>query len=831
MVHAILLPSTHAKCTIAEGCGYPACHLAPPHAGEPLEGTRRERWKRRLKKPGTKIWLEAAPAGDKGIAKFIVAFSGIPAGTSLTLDFFEIPPATNQRHRARGQSSGDVKLGSVKGIMALNELATKLTGRPTFRLQVQSSAGTTTSSQTQATTIEIVIPGNDSLFFSLPHEAAEVDEGDWWHIQARCDSPKMQSIPAVATRMRRGVENRRTRYHWHRSHNLELYNDGATDAHGNGGAFADIVTAINAAQHFIFVVDWSFQPLFRPNITFRGQPTPVAMVPDTIGSLLVRRSSQLTVAVHTWKHTERFAPDPQNDDGGEWLDRIAKQLGLTSNVHWRAGSPSGISYSHHQKFVLLDQPASDGRRTFKVFFGGLDLTQGRLDWPAHPVACKDPDLSSRMLLCGIDDDNVNEWYNAETGGNTELPRQAWHDIYACMDGPGAWDFMREFVIRWGKSLSWSWEKGEGPLKSGDPIAAVWQEVCDHTKWVQQNDGTTAHSGPWIAQVARSNVSDRCAVLEELRDQPVAGQLARAVPEGSEASILESYRLGIEQAEHFIYIENQYLIGSGANFGEKSIANNIPEMLVRKILEKKQQGADFHVYVIVPMFPEGVPTDAGILEVRKNEFETIQYILRSIGDGWEDYFSLYFLAQWHPIAPGNWSSGDRTARLKAHQRYMVYVHSKLMIVDDRFLILGSANLNERSLAGSRDTEIACAFWPDRDHDGDCIAKLAAFRGRLFTEHFGAPLPGNPGSPACWQAAQAAGDRNYLSFRGMAATPVGHACRLPALIRNNKLFLGQPDAEPRPPTPDDWDAIPDSPARDKKWRWQCRGTYAGWTDAAE
>lgn len=37
--------------------------------------------------------------------------------------------------------------------------------------------------------------------------------------------------------------------------------------------------------------------------------------------------------------------------------------------------------------------------------------------------------------------------------------------------------------------------------------------------------------------------------------------------------------------------------------------------------------------------------------------------------------------------------------------MIYVHAKGMIVDDEYVIVGSANINQRSLAGSRDTEIA------------------------------------------------------------------------------------------------------------------------------
>lgn len=46
-----------------------------------------------------------------------------------------------------------------------------------------------------------------------------------------------------------------------------------------------------------------------------------------------------------------------------------------------------------------------------------------------------------------------------------------------------------------------------------------------------------------------------------------------------------------------------------------------------------------------------------------------------------------------------------ARAKKNRRFMIYVHSKGMIVDDEYVILGSANINQRSLEGTRDTEIA------------------------------------------------------------------------------------------------------------------------------
>lgn len=37
--------------------------------------------------------------------------------------------------------------------------------------------------------------------------------------------------------------------------------------------------------------------------------------------------------------------------------------------------------------------------------------------------------------------------------------------------------------------------------------------------------------------------------------------------------------------------------------------------------------------------------------------------------------------------------------------LVYVHSKMLIADDRTVIIGSANINDRSLLGNRDSEIA------------------------------------------------------------------------------------------------------------------------------
>lgn len=70
--------------------------------------------------------------------------------------------------------------------------------------------------------------------------------------------------------------------------------------------------------------------------------------------------------------------------------------------------------------------------------------------------------------------------------------------------------------------------------------------------------------------------------------------------------------------------------------------------------------------------------------------------------------------------------------------LIYVHSKLMIVDDKRAIIGSANINDRSLCGNRDSELAMVIEEDNGNvrDGQPRKKgIFDLRRRLFEEHFG------------------------------------------------------------------------------------------------
>jgi uncharacterized membrane protein YdjX (TVP38/TMEM64 family) len=63
---------------------------------------------------------------------------------------------------------------------------------------------------------------------------------------------------------------------------------------------------------------------------------------------------------------------------------------------------------------------------------------------------------------------------------------------------------------------------------------------------------------------------------------------------------------------------------------------------------------------------------------------------------------------------------------------VYVHSKLMIVDDQLAIIGSANLSNRSMG--LDSE--CCLAIEADGDSRIAAANAILRSRLLAEHLGA-----------------------------------------------------------------------------------------------
>eukprot|EP01002_Notosolenus_urceolatus_P000786 NODE_11979_length_395_cov_2.242775_g10836_i0.p3 GENE.NODE_11979_length_395_cov_2.242775_g10836_i0~~NODE_11979_length_395_cov_2.242775_g10836_i0.p3 ORF type:complete len:95 (+),score=13.89 NODE_11979_length_395_cov_2.242775_g10836_i0:2-286(+) len=93
----------------------------------------------------------------------------------------------------------------------------------------------------------------------------------------------------------------------------------------------------------------------------------------------------------------------------------------------------------------MEPPGGDprGRRSLGVFMGGLDLTDGRWDTPAHNLYGTSESL------------HKDDWYQnmSPKGSVTNTCRQPWHDIHGYIRGPVCWDVLLNFESRWSKQVS------------------------------------------------------------------------------------------------------------------------------------------------------------------------------------------------------------------------------------------------------------------------------------------------------------------------------------------------------------------------------------------
>lgn len=88
------------------------------------------------------------------------------------------------------------------------------------------------------------------------------------------------------------------------------------------------------------------------------------------------------------------------------------------------------------------------------------------------------------------------------------------------------------------------------------------------------------------------------------------------------------------------------------------------------------------------------------------------------------------------------TGPPEAELDAYVSELLYVHSKLLIADDRLVICGSANINDRSQVGDHDSEIAVviedptpvpSYMAGRPFTASAFA--TSLRRQLFRKHLG------------------------------------------------------------------------------------------------
>jgi phosphatidylserine/phosphatidylglycerophosphate/cardiolipin synthase-like enzyme len=223
------------------------------------------------------------------------------------------------------------------------------------------------------------------------------------------------------------------------------------------------------------------------------------------------------------------------------------------------------------------------------------------------------------------------------------------------------------------------------------------------------------------------------------------QIVRTVPEKTygfaprgEFRILESYVRALRSAESLIYIENQFLWSA-----------EIAEILADKL--RNPPSDEFRMVLLLPANPNnGADTTRGQLG---------RLIAADEGQG-----------RLLPVTIHCHSGAES---------HSLYVHAKVAIVDDRWLTVGSANLNEHSLFNDTEMNVTTT-----DRDFALLTRL-----ELWSEHLERSAAEVAGEPVAvvddvWKPIA-----DEQLERREAGEPLTHRLiRLPAVSRRSKRLIG-------------------------------------------
>ncbi|KMT06927.1 hypothetical protein BVRB_6g152640 [Beta vulgaris subsp. vulgaris] len=601
----------------------------------------------------------------------------------------------------------------------------------------------------------------------------------------------------------------------------EIRLDGG-EVYKQGKCWEDICYAISEAHHLIYIVGWS---VFHKVKLVREPTKPLPRGGDlTLGELLKYKSEEgVRVLLLVWDDKTSHSKYFINTEGvmathDEETRKFFKHSSVMCVLSPRYGSSKlsyfkqqvvGTLFTHHQKCVLVDTQGYGNNRRITAFLGGLDLCDGRYDTPEH------------RLFRDLDTVFQDDFHNPTFPAATRAPRQPWHDLHCKVDGPAAYDVLINFEQRWRKATKWkefgwrkkmshwhddalikidriSWILSPQREATDDDVTVIPED--DPALWVSKEE----HQENWHVQVFRSIDSG------SLRGFPKTVQLAKAQNLQCaknlviDKSIQTAYIQAIRSAEHFIYIENQYFIGSSyawPSYKDAGADNLIPMELALKIASKIRAKERFAVYVIIPMWPEGDPKSAAVQEILYWQGQTMQAMYEVVARELktmqitdlnpQDYLNFYCLGNREEISEDMLNesdqSSDKVSDSYKYGRFMIYVHAKGMVVDDEYVIVGSANINQRSLAGTKDTEIAMgAYQPHHTWSNKKRhprGQIYGYRTSLWAEHLGMlhECFDEPESLECVRKVNDIAEDNWNKFTAEGfSTLQGHLLKYPLQV---------------------------------------------------
>jgi cardiolipin synthase A/B len=239
-----------------------------------------------------------------------------------------------------------------------------------------------------------------------------------------------------------------------------------------------------------------------------------------------------------------------------------------------------------------------------------------------------------------------------------------HDVYVEISGPSATDVHHNFVQRWNEASERAADDGIWGHDADDVLSFPTRASMPRGASVVQIQ-RTVHAGGY-------------------RDAHASPGGHRHDVAGGERSILAQYLEAIGAARSSIYIENQAIPAP-------EIAAALGQALARGV----------EVVILVPADPEDGVRRARQDPQRKTLFDSLAAL-----DRYEN-FALVGIA-----------ALDTKGR-----RSNMYVHSKIMLVDDAWATIGSCNLHSFSLSGN--SEMNASIWDPE--------MVRALRCELLAEH--------------------------------------------------------------------------------------------------
>uniref|UniRef100_A0AC34GX80 Phospholipase n=1 Tax=Panagrolaimus sp. ES5 TaxID=591445 RepID=A0AC34GX80_9BILA len=297
-----------------------------------------------------------------------------------------------------------------------------------------------------------------------------------------------------------------------------------------------------------------------------------------------------------------------------------------------------------------------------------------------------------------------------------VPRMPWHDSQSATYGEAARDVARHFIQRWNAAKR---EK----LRNNDAY-------------------------PYLIPKSYDNIRVPSAIITNdmyKTEVQVLRSVTRwsALTDKTEDSIQQAYISLMANAKHYIYIENQFFVSMINN---ADVSNEINRTICDRIIKAHRNDEAFRVYIVLPLLPA---MEADIKSSQYNVMLTmLSFLYSSLSRG--SYSMLGFLKEAGIEDPFKYLC---FTSLRTHDELagkllseLVYIHSKFMIIDDLHVINSSANINDRSLVGDRDSELALCitdteFIKTKMNGEDFYAGRHAYalRMRCMKEHLGM-LPG-------------------------------------------------------------------------------------------